>query len=113
MDTDPRLANLYHSYNHGDPAAINLILTNVDIWSDRTFISNWYLVNRNETRFRFGNAPEQVYAESVDVDIVDPPPSPLSSCGSGGADMVVDMQLLMSVRSGFWLKREVWLFKSC
>ena len=47
------------------------------------FIPNWYLVSRNGTRFRFGNAPEQVYAESVDVDIV-------SSTSLGVLDWVTD-----------------------
>jgi hypothetical protein len=70
VDTDQPYANLYQSYNHGDPAAIKLIVENVDVFSDRTYIPNSYLVARNDTRLRLGNAPEQIYAESVDIDVV-------------------------------------------
>jgi hypothetical protein len=70
VDSDPTTANLYQSYNFGDPAAIKLILSDVYIPAGHEWLPLFKLVARNHTRLRFGNAPEQIYAESVEIDVV-------------------------------------------
>ena len=76
VDTDPKYANLYESAQNGNLDWVVLLASDVKVSDGSYWISNSQLVKAvspaTGVRFRLGLSKEQIFAESLLVDVVCP-----------------------------------------
>jgi hypothetical protein len=76
VDTDPEYANIYESAQNGNPDYVKLLAQHVKISRRHYWITNSELIKAvppaTGVRFRLGLTKEQIFAESVLVDVVCP-----------------------------------------